>query len=79
MGFMSKLRGGSQAEPRQNEARTEPPLDCPHGTMIPRWDEAADMGKQDKISSYRCESCSQELTPAEADEVMANEVNRVRI
>jgi hypothetical protein len=39
---------------------------CPHTALSARWDTIADMGKQDKISSYVCTACGKVLTPAEA-------------
>jgi hypothetical protein len=36
---------------------------CPHTAIAPRWDNAADMGKHDKISCYVCTACG-EVLPA---------------
>ena len=39
---------------------------CPHTAIAPRWDNAADMGKHDKISCYVCTACGQVLSADEA-------------
>lgn len=38
---------------------------CPHMTLVPRWSNADDVGRGDRISSWVCSSCSESL-PAEA-------------
>ena len=44
----------------------ETQLDCAHRDLAPRWDNAADMGKKDKITSFACGSCKQSFSPDEA-------------
>lgn len=83
MGLMSKLRGGNadseDPSPRNEASAAQQSMECVHGTLIPRWDSLDDMGKEDRVSTYTCESCSKTLTPAEAREVKANEANHVRV
>ena len=64
MSILSKIFGGGQSAAPET---TGPPPECHHGALVPRWDEAADMGKRDRISNYLCEGCQQQFTPAEAD------------
>src|SRR5690242_17846169 len=40
--------------------------ECLHTTLIPHWDNAADMGHADKASSFTCEGCGKTLSPDEA-------------
>ncbi len=49
----------------------ELPTECNHWEMAPRWDNAADMGKKDKVTSYTCTSCGESFSPEEARRVAA--------
>jgi len=71
MGFMSKLWGGSGE--RSDQVAASDAIDCPHGTLIPRWASAEDMGKVDRVTNYTCESCEKSLSPEEAALVQADE------
>lgn len=66
MGFLSKIFGGGKPEAAQTSG---PPPECGHMTLVPRWDNAADMGDKDKVTVYSCESCQQQFTPAEAQNI----------
>jgi hypothetical protein len=52
--------------------------DCPHSALVPRWADAADLGKQDRISAYLCEACNTTLSPEEGRLAMAREAERLR-
>jgi hypothetical protein len=39
---------------------------CPHTALVPRWDSAEDMGKQDRATAYFCEGCERTFTAEEA-------------
>ncbi len=63
MGFLNRLFGGG------SKAEAAPPQEAPpcgHLTLVPRWDNAQDMGDADKVTNYVCEACHQQFTPAEA-------------
>ena len=51
---------------------------CPHTTLIPRWDEAADMGHEARVSSYTCEACQQRFTAQQGQRLRHTEAERVR-
>lgn len=74
MGLLDKLFGRSKAAP----ARTAEAPHCPHTTLTPRWSSAAEMGQEDKISAYHCESCAQGFTPAEGRALLQSEAARVQ-
>ncbi len=76
MGFLGKLFGS-----KSNEAAvaTEPEVvSCPHVTLVPRWDSAADMGKESKATSYVCQACKQTFSRDEALVLRQTEAERLR-
>lgn len=75
MGFLDKLLHRTPA------AQTPPapePARCIHGALVPRWDNVADMGQEDKATSYCCDSCYKEFTPEEARAMRAIALERMR-
>jgi hypothetical protein len=50
---------------------------CPHTTLIPRWDSAADVGNLDLATRFLCEGCNQEFDAEEAARLRATEAKRV--
>ena len=68
MRFFSQKR----QEQRHSEQHGQP-RECQHPTLAPRWDSAADMGKRDKVSMYRCASCGGEFGAAEGDALIARQ------
>jgi len=80
MGFLDKLFG------RKGAVETAPPKDdeigdvpCPHGALVPHWDQLEDMGKSDAVSYYICESCNQRFSREEGQRFMAEAAERVRV
>lgn len=71
MGFLNKLLGGKK-EPEVQASAPDAATEtvCIHGTLVPRWDRVEDMGREDRVTSFTCESCSASLTPEEARQVM---------
>jgi hypothetical protein len=61
----------------EDTAVAEPEHDCLHVALLARWDNPDDMGHEDRASSWFCQSCSQDFTPAEAAEL--RETERARI
>ena len=37
--------------------------DCRHGTITPHWEDPSRLGDEAAITSYRCTTCGEELTP----------------
>lgn len=68
----------SSLAPKQRDTSRALQQECPHSALVPRWANAADMGKQDRISEYLCEACNSTLTPDEGRTAMANEAERLR-
>jgi hypothetical protein len=50
---------------------------CPHTTLVPRWASAAEMGQDDKASSYTCQACAQSFTAAEGRDLRRTEATRL--
>jgi hypothetical protein len=63
----------------KTEAPAKEPVEpaCPHVTLVPRWDNAADMGITAKATSYVCEGCKQTFSAAEAGRLLASEEERL--
>ncbi len=79
MGLLDKLfkRGsGGEAEGLQAEVRAERE-ECPHVTLVPKWDEAGDIGHEDKASRFDCGTCGASFTPDEAHELRETEAERI--
>jgi len=60
MGLLSKLFG---SKTRVEEAATAIAVSCPHAVLVPRWENVQDMGHEDKITRFMCESCHEEFAP----------------
>ena len=76
-------RGRMEAElDAQRLRRNQPPVTenppCPHTTLISRWDSVADMGKEDKVTTYTCDGCQQSFTAAEGRALRETEAARVQ-
>lgn len=75
MSILNKLFGGALGaeDLDMNEAAV-----CMHGVLIPRWECIDDMGQNQKISGYRCQSCMEEFEPDEAYWLWLRAVDRLR-
>jgi hypothetical protein len=62
MGVLEKIFGGKKD---RTEEIAEVPA-CPHAVLMPRWDNAADMGHEDRATSFVCEGCQAVFTGEEA-------------
>jgi len=76
-------RGRMEAElDAQRQERAAAPADdtppCPHTTLTPRWDSVADMGNEEKVTSYTCQGCNQSFSAAEGRLLLATEAERLR-
>ena len=66
--------------PKDVEERSDEPADttaCPHTTLIPRWENAADIGNLDRATRFLCEGCNSEFDADEARRLRATEAKRV--
>ena len=71
MSFLRNLFGGkAKSEPKAEVERAE----CSHTRLAPKWDSAADMGKEDKITRFECESCRRTFSPEEGREIQATQL-----
>lgn len=73
MSWLSRLMGRKSTEEVAPVAHVE----CPHVTLVPHWDSAADMGHEDRATSFRCDACGNTFTPAEARELRRTEADRL--
>ena len=75
-GRMEAELDAQRARRGQSVVAETPP--CPHTTLVPRWDSVADMGKEDKVTSYQCEGCHGTFTAAEGRALRETEAARVQ-
>ncbi len=66
-----------QRQRREAATTAEVPV-CPHTTLTPRWDSVADMGNEEKVTSYTCQGCNQSFTAAEGQALKRHEAERVQ-
>lgn len=73
MGLLQKVFGKRAA------GATLPPAAalCPHTTLVPKWDRAADMGQDDKATGYTCQGCQQAFTAEQGRDLRRTEPERV--
>lgn len=67
-------RHGAESE---RTHRTEVPT-CLHAALVPRWESVADMGHEERATSFRCDACGSTFTPAEAQALRRTEAERIR-
>jgi transposase-like protein len=75
MGIVSRLFGKNKATTAVVESN-DPPT-CPHVTLTPRWDNIADMGNEDAVTSYICEGCHRSLSAEEGRALRRTEAERL--
>ena len=75
MGILGNLFG-KRAEDKATLAA--PPVTCLHVILLPRWDSIDDMGNEEKVSSYVCESCGQSFSAEEGKELGRDEEARLK-
>jgi hypothetical protein len=69
---------GKKGEQPQDKHEDEVTVVCEHITLIPSWDSAGDIGREDRVSQYRCEACGQTFTLAEAERLRDTESARLQ-
>ena len=50
---------------------------CPHTSLVPRWENAADIGDLQRATSFRCDACGSEFNAERARMLRATEARRV--
>ena len=77
MGILDRLFG------KNKEAATaiedKPAAECPHGSLAPHWDSAADFGKRDLITFYTCEACGTKFGREEGEAAMSKAAEVVKV
>lgn len=77
MGLLKRLFGRKEAQVTPATEVAERP--CPHAAIVPHWDNAADIGKSDLVSSYACESCGATFSREESERLLSEAAERLRI
>jgi hypothetical protein len=73
MRFLRKRHDGERGE----GVDADTPV-CEHVALIPTWDTADKVGRNDEASMFTCEACGVEFTPSQASYLHATEAARVR-
>ena len=76
MGFFRRRKDGGRSE--QGSATTAPAATCQHVNLVPSWDSGEDIGKEDRVSSYRCQVCGETFSPEEERTLRGSEADRIR-
>jgi hypothetical protein len=90
MGFLSRLFGGkkqaasgSPPDPSTSThgddelLSTANDVECPHIDLGPHWENAADMGHDDKVTGYRCGGCLRLFSVEETRVLRETEATRL--
>jgi hypothetical protein len=51
--------------------------ECIHGVVVPHWESAEDIGKDDRVTWYKCESCSATFSREEGERLQEKAAARV--
>ena len=81
MGFLDRLFGRKEDKGAPTAVDEAPAveMECPHGAVTPRWDNAADMGKAELVSAYVFESCGASFNREQGERLTAEAAERLRI
>ena len=74
MGIVSRLLGKNKAMPATVGLED---VACPHVTLTPRWDNVADMGNEEAVTSYTCEGCHHSFSAEEGRALRRTEAERL--
>ncbi|MPZ98727.1 MAG: hypothetical protein GEU80_05185 [Dehalococcoidia bacterium] len=77
MGIKDRLFGRKDDAAEVVSREAEAP-GCLHADLAERWDDAADMGKMDRISGYECRGCHQHFSPEEGQRLQAENEARLK-
>ena len=75
MGALDRLLGRRRQQVEQSP--DEPPQKCIHGVLVPHRDSVDDMGKDDRVAWYRCQSCYATFSRQEGERLMAEAADRL--
>lgn len=76
MGFLNKLFGKGESATMAGQPETT--TTCLHTSLTGRWDSVEDMGNENKVTGWSCQSCGQTFTPAEGRALRRSEADRVK-
>ena len=78
MGLKDRLFGRDDNGEEQKSIETMEAPSCLHADLAERWDDAADMGKMDRVSAYECRGCHEHFSPAEGQRLQAENEERLK-
>lgn len=80
MSWLDRLVHPRQSRSGKRDVMLAPaqPRSCPHVTLFPRWDSVADVGHEARATSYHCDGCGSDFSPADAAQLRSTEAERIR-
>ena len=73
----SRMEAEMTASRATRFAETASLIACPHTVLAPRWDNAQDMGHEDRATAFTCNACDQSFTPEEVRTLRSTESERL--
>ena len=61
------------------EEATAAEAGCVHAVLAPKWERVADMGNEENVSSFLCETCNESFTPEEGHRLQETLAERVHL
>ena len=65
MGILDRFFGGKSKASAPAQTQGGMQAECSHLALMGRWDSVTDMGQEDKITEFICDSCHMSFTPEE--------------
>jgi hypothetical protein len=64
MGLLGKLL-------KKPDHEALPPISCSHRILLARWENAEDVGHDERVTGYKCETCNELFTADAGRELMS--------
>ena len=77
MSFLSNIFGGKKKTAATADAAAAA-VECPHMALGPRWDSAADIGHEDRATSFICGTCHRVFAPADVERLRTEAAQHLR-
>jgi hypothetical protein len=79
MGLFDGLFGKDKEKEKEHAGTGTMTIECPHGSLLPRWDSIDDIGHEERAVSFVCEACGEAFTPHDAWKLRESAADRLPI